>query len=390
MSVNTTSPVSKHLSNHDFIQDIISRYITSVVIKAMDACEQLSRLNLNSESHKTLHVDVLNMKFMPYAHKMDHFVCVQLAYAAVAQFVRAAAVSQYNVIGFIDAGKQTEETIQKWRQRREKEARTGKRGVPQGTSTLLGDMLRELGVTVHYSTVDNDDTLAAYAFQNGGQVLSADRDFFRYWGDGPPLTVYETYTIQDGKLVLIPHSNPTCKPGVSKRKVLDPLPETYTYDPTFRQVMMENKYIRGVPSPILKLIPNPHSTAKELRRALYARMSEETKTVQESYPQWLDGDVQWVTEDTTSDNTLDHFLDDPMSAWAHVFGHERKPEGCTALQWKQHLFAQKLVCFDICVAAQRLGGETDWTILNLLQSSTKHSIKNQSTSSGSGLRVLFS
>lgn len=371
----------------------------------MDACEQLSRLNLNSEPHKTLHVDVLNMKFMPYAHKMDHFVCVQLAYAAVAQFVRAAKMSQYNVIGFIDAGKQTEETIQKWRQRREKEARTGKRGVPQGTSTVLGDMLRELDVTVHYSTVDNDDTLAAYAFENGGQVLSADRDFFRYWGDGPPLTVYESYTIHNGKLVLIPHSNPTCKPGVSKKKVLDPLPETYSYDPTFRQVMTESKYIRGVPSPILKLMPNPHSTAKELRRALYARMFPFTaqelqrapgttmlnnmQTVHESYPQWVDGDVQWVTEDTTPNSTLDHLLDDPMSAWAHVFGHEKKPEGCTALQWKQHLFAQKLVCFDICVAARRLGGETDCTILNLLQLSssfTKHSIKNQSTSSISGLR----
>ena len=346
-------------------------YIISLVITAMDSCmQQLSSLGLNSQPHKTLHVDVLNMNFMPYAHKMDYFVCVQLAYTAVAQFVRAAKESQYNVIGFIDAGKQTEETIQKWRQRREKEARTSKRGVPQGTSTMLGDMLRELGVTVHYSTVDNDDTLAAYAFQNGGQVLSGDRDFFRYWGHGPSLTVYESYTIQDGKLVLIPHSNPRCKAGVSKRKVLDPLPETYSYDPTFRQVMVESKYIRGVPSPILKLIPNPHSTAKELRRALYARMSNEIETVHESYPQWIDGDVQWVQEDTTPDDSLDHLLDDPMSAWAHVFGHEERPKGCTTLQWKQHTFAQKLICFDICVAARRVGGKMDWTILNLLQLAT--------------------
>ena len=337
-----------------------------------ETVEKLQGLELSSMPHRTLHVDVLNMKFFPYAHKMDHYNCVKLACEAVDQFVRAARESKYDVIGFIDAGKQTEETIKKWRTRREYEARTGKRGVPQGTSILVGDMLRELGVPVHYSVVDNDDTLAAYAFQNGGQVLSADRDFFRYWGDGSPLTVYETYAIEHGKLILKPHSNPCCKRGVSKRKVMDPLPETCSYDPTFALVIAEGKYIRVVPSPILKLMPNPHSTAKELRRALYARMLGETKTIHESYPQWVDGNVQWVQEDTTPDGALDHLLDNPLSAWVHVFGHENRPEGCTTLQWRQHMFAQKLVCIDICVAARRLGGEihaAGWTMLKFIQSS---------------------
>ena len=112
-----------------------------------------------------------------------------------------------------------------------------------------------------------------------------------------------------------------------------------------------------------------HATAKELRRALYARMFGELKTIHESYPQWVDGEVKWVEEETTPDGALDHLLDNPLMAWYLVFGHEEKPESCTTLQWRQHMFAQKLVCFDICVAARRLGGKTDWTMLSLLQSS---------------------
>lgn len=342
----------------------------------MQECvEKLQRLDV---SCKTLHVDVLNMKFFPFALKMDHHKCLDIAFNSVKQFVCAARESGYEIIGFIDAGKQTEETIKKWRQRREQEARSGRRGVPQGASILLGDMFRRLGVTVHYSMVDNDDTLAAYAARNGGLVLSADRDFFRYTGCEDPLTVYETFEIVNGKLKLTPHSNPVSKPGVSSRNVFDYTPETRSYEPTFERIAVDNKYIRGVPSPLLKFLPNPHYTAQKLRQALYARMQRdgECLCVLESYPEWLNNDVSWRLEHVKADCSLDDLLDDPTNALNTIFGHEQKPTGCSWLQWQQHQFSQKMVVFDICVAAQRVSNLTcenkenkTWTLLSLLEMS---------------------
>jgi len=43
-------------------------------------------------------------------------------------------------------------------------------------------MFVHAGVLVHYSVVDNDDTLAAYAQHHGACVLSRDKDFLRYNG----------------------------------------------------------------------------------------------------------------------------------------------------------------------------------------------------------------
>jgi hypothetical protein len=41
-------------------------------------------------------------------------------------------------------------------------------------------MFRREGVPIHYSLVDNDDTIASHAHWRGGAVLSADADFLRY------------------------------------------------------------------------------------------------------------------------------------------------------------------------------------------------------------------
>lgn len=47
--------------------------------------------------------------------------------------------------------------------RREEETRSGKLSMPAGTQFLIGTMFIQAGVKVHYSVVDNDDTLAAYS-----------------------------------------------------------------------------------------------------------------------------------------------------------------------------------------------------------------------------------
>jgi hypothetical protein len=53
--------------------------------------------------------------------------------------------------------------------------------VPPGLQIIMGEMWTRGGaVRVHYSEVDNDDTLAAYAYVHGASVMSMDKDFFRY------------------------------------------------------------------------------------------------------------------------------------------------------------------------------------------------------------------
>jgi hypothetical protein len=78
---------------------------------------------------------------------------------------------------FIDDHNATQETRDKWSQRREKEVRTGKRDVPQGVNRLFGDMFTKLGVKVHYSfEEDNDDTLVSYASADSEKRFRIRRD----------------------------------------------------------------------------------------------------------------------------------------------------------------------------------------------------------------------
>ena len=92
------------------------------------------------------------------------------------------------------------EARRKWRERREEDVRHGSLGMPPGISKLLGEMFTNCGVRLHFSEIDNDDTLAAYAEKHGAAVLSRDADFFRY--RNLTYTVFNSYTIYDGKLNL--------------------------------------------------------------------------------------------------------------------------------------------------------------------------------------------
>ena len=58
---------------------------------------------------------------------------------------------------------------------------------------------------MHYSTVDNDDTLAAYAFRDKAAILSADKDFYRY---NHKFMLYKAFVIQEKHLYLIENSDP--------------------------------------------------------------------------------------------------------------------------------------------------------------------------------------
>ena len=73
--------------------------------------------------------------------------------------------------------------------------------MPYGLTTLIGDMFANCGVPIHYSEVDNDDTIAAYAQKDNACILSGDRDFNRYIGS--TFTVYREFEINKGILNLI-------------------------------------------------------------------------------------------------------------------------------------------------------------------------------------------
>ena len=99
----------------------------------------------------------------------------------IEKFVQAARNSGYKIIGFIDDCHESEEAKFKWKSRREANM-SGEtiRNLPYGISEILGEMFRQCDVEVHYSIIDNDDTLAYYANYYNCIVLSNDKDFRRY------------------------------------------------------------------------------------------------------------------------------------------------------------------------------------------------------------------
>jgi len=83
-------------------------------------------------------------------------------------------------------------------------------------------MFQEVGIRVHYSQIDNDDTLASYAQKHGASVMSGDKDFFRYREIS--YTVYSGFEVKGGKLFLkkrsfLVHAEP-------RSLIMDPLPPT--------------------------------------------------------------------------------------------------------------------------------------------------------------------
>lgn len=89
--------------------------------------------------------------------------------------------SGYDIEIFIDDEIATEESFKKWQGRMEREVEEERKDVPYCFKVIIGDMFKNMDVKVHYSSIDNDDTLAAYAYHDNAAILSNDQDFFRYF-----------------------------------------------------------------------------------------------------------------------------------------------------------------------------------------------------------------
>ena len=162
---------------------------------------------------------------------VDFGASIEKASKKVKNFIQASSSSGFKILCFIDKSISTKETYEKWTSRRTQELQKGKRKGMVNMAYILGSIFQSHGITVHFSTVDCDDTIAAFAYHLGGSVLSRDCDFFRYYSSSssrsPPYDVYSDYEIVHGKISFSKHRGLSkSKPGASHREILPSLPET--------------------------------------------------------------------------------------------------------------------------------------------------------------------
>ena len=117
--------------------------------------------------------DFFNFPRMILMQTSDFEENLNFAKKKIAEFVLAAKQSGYKIIGFIDKAHATGEALDKWIERRTKELESGRRNVFAKLSTVVGSIFTSLGVEVHYSTIDCDDTIAAFAHKvSNKQIVS--------------------------------------------------------------------------------------------------------------------------------------------------------------------------------------------------------------------------
>jgi len=284
----------------------------------------------------------------------------------VKAFVKAANRADIEIIGFIDKSVSTAEAIKKWKTRRKKELNAGKMLVIPDFSSLIGSLFKEQGITIHYSTIDCDDTIAAFAYRLGADVLSQDNDFFRYFTSSsekrPPYNVFSMFHINKGVLKLIPHPN-NCNKSISKREILSTLPATMS-SPYFLEkpnqhlvdmskcpsawMNVSHQYIRGCGTNLPKIFENPHLAIRPLRQALYWHIGVER--VMEVLAVWNDHTKEPEFQETVvmSDSRMANLLFKPAEAMEVLFKDQQKPKDCSEVEWRNQLFAQIVFTAGIC------------------------------------------
>ncbi|KAK3815321.1 MAG: hypothetical protein J3Q66DRAFT_344315 [Benniella sp.] len=300
---------------------------------------QLATTSLSTEK-KLLYVDVLNFSasfFQPNEHW-----CFRKARKKVADFVKHAKNADFEIKVFIDAFTESEEAINKWRQRRENEVRNGVRRLPQGMNTLLGELFKRCGVEVCYSTeADNDDTLASHAHHDGASILSQDRDFLRY--NGRKYDIFIDFSIYKKKLVLKRRKDMRCT--ASKRDIITPAPAYTNRDPGIVS-LSRHIYKRGTPSPLTHHFTNTHILVRPLRQAYYAHLGLES-SVLETFP-LFDGQVRWDESQVPPDDSMKDLLSDPKKAYDYFFKDMKRPQDVSDKDWNNHVYATYAVVFEFC------------------------------------------
>ena len=133
-------------------------------------------------------------------------------------------------------------------------------------------------------------------------------------------------------------------------------PEVRNHNPAFIDVLKSQTYVRGAPSPLVKLRGNPHLQVRPLRQAAYARWAIQAD-IKEEFPVWCKEKkkVKWdkaTVRGDSSDPLMDALLSDPEKAVEHFFPEvsTKPPEGVGHKEWNKHLFAVHSVVYEICGA----------------------------------------
>jgi hypothetical protein len=242
---------------------------------------------------KKLYVDALNVSGQLGFTKKAWSITVPQR--EVERFVKACRDSGWEPTVFIDAGIESNEALEKWKTRRVQEVKDAVRDVPHAMSSLMGDIFRQNGVTVHYSpwNVDNDDCLAFFAQRDGAAILSNDLDFARY--KGKTYEQFGSFNVHEGRLFLNPKK-------IDERRLPTPRdfltaePKMVQDYPGFVYLKENGKYVRGSPSFATKFYGNFHGHVKPLRYLLYTLMKLDT--VEELWPEFGDNsespEVVWA------------------------------------------------------------------------------------------------
>ncbi|CDW82415.1 UNKNOWN [Stylonychia lemnae] len=249
---------------------------------------------------------------------------------------------------FIDYGVQTQETQDKWRTRREKEVRDEELNMIPGIQLIIGQLFQKAGYKVHYSEVDNDDTLAAYAQSYGADILSADKDFMRYRNRS--YKIYCDFEIEKGKLKLIPKNEfkYLAQVAIDRDLMLDPLPLTYNTYPSLERIQKHLIHYRGTSSPLTRRFGNPQGKIIKLKSHVYHTYGIK-EPVNEIYPEWdtKKNKVVWIDEFNKPQDQVqevDDLLKDPLKYLPDMLRGIERPKRVQNQLWFNHLYG---CCYSI-------------------------------------------
>lgn len=296
----------------------------------------------DNQKEKLVYIDVLN--FSGYFFKIGNNWSFRYANKKVEKFVNFAKNSNFKLKVFIDAFIETEETILKWKKRREEEVIKGIRNMPQGMNVLLGDLFRKYDVEVCYSMkADNDDTLASHAHNDNAYILSQDSDFLRY--NNYKYIIYSNFKLnyKYKKIILIKRTNMNYKK--SRRNIILPPPQTSSIDPGF--ITLPKYYLRGTASPLTHYFENLHITIRPLRQAYYYHININSNVLEE-FPIFKNPKVEWDIKYVYKNDSLLNLLGNPIEAYNYFFRDMIKPKDVDKQIWNNHIYAAYAVVFELC------------------------------------------
>ena len=287
---------------------------------------------------------------------------LQYSDRTVGKFVRAARVSNYELVAVTSGGASSPEVRERYRWRREQEILEEKRGVCFGANNFLQESFEKEGVrVVRPIDADANDVLAALAdtvndFKDA-VIVSRNRSFFSYNKDIP---VCRGFTVRGGKLLL--------EPSVTRDDVWCPTRNSLRVQPHFARVAMtdegswsqqghitiyrpslrkEGRIERGTTSSSDKKMGNLHALARPLHAAVYAILGEQSAL--ERIPEWSKDEkmVIWTETEVVADPTMSSLLKDPVSVVKWLVEHDTP-----VLELEPWRAAERM--FNICAVAAEL------------------------------------